>query len=673
MSAISASGRALNACAGGGASGRALNASDLPDELVEYIGGLASVLGVLGRLRQVWSGWRRLGFEEFAMRQPLTFLRAVAAASDESFRSPEVSAALAHLSAAAGSLSAALQPPATPFRVLFVNVLRTTAPAKAHPLVPKAWSYKAFPVASAVCKNRACLLALFADLTGLGAANLAEDLPNIIDWATERGHKEVFRVLRDRFAVGPDALLANKHRALHTAAMCGRAALLEFFADEFGLRPEAVRECGSALVTTTVLCGRANMLELLADRFGVSAADARAENNAALRVAAAHGREKIVRILVDKFALDVSDATVDATGVCDVHMTYLDKPAIVLAARYGHAGIVKIFSEHFGLGAEAVRVNTYEAFCAAAEYGQVAVLAVFADQMGFAAADARAVLELGLLVAAAEAHVLAVLEFLSDRFALGPADIRAGNNALLCRAVKMGHAKVLEYLADRFGLGSEDARGLKASLKTGSGVIKDAVERGYPRVLEVLLDRFGFTADDLRARENALLRHAVAINKVDVLAVLRDRYGLGAADARARHNEALFVAASRGKLDLLEELVRFGLTADDVRGGDRRVLKHTVCHSSVNVLEFLVTRFKLTALDARIDNNYLLLLAIRRRRPDMVAKLAELFGLGREDVLSDGILLCEEIDQPAMVAVFVNCYGVLETDLAEARARNAAD
>lgn len=207
--------------------------------------------------------------------------------------------------------------------------------------------------------------------------------------------------------------------------------------------------------------------------------------------------------------------------------------------------------------------------------------------------------------------------------------IRMDNNAILGNAVRRGDLDMVEYLFRVIGLTLQDAHAV--------GAIQQAIKRGHVQLVEYL---FGKT--QLR-----ILTPSMTIQ-----------------DARDCH--ALHIAGRFNQESIFYFLVeRLGMTIDDIRADDNRVVRAVAKMRLINLLRYLFKRLGLTAEDARAKNNKMLKESTRYGHLDVAKFLIEEVGLTIEDVRSGDNLIIRRASQhhQNVILYFIDAVGLNATDL----------
>lgn len=197
-----------------------------------------------------------------------------------------------------------------------------------------------------------------------------------------------------------------------------------------------------------------------------------------------------------------------------------DNWALRSAAKEGHASILRVLHDDFGLTVDDARANNNEALRVAIQSGDFDVMKCLVETYGMTVDDLfGGGITAPIALAVSEGRV-AFLEYFAYRFRLTRANICYSDNFLLRLAVLSGHFNIVRFLRNEFRLNAEDAR------SHGNAILQIAVERGYANIVLYLREKFKLSTDDARENRNAALAIAARNGDSEMFWLIMRAFGL---------------------------------------------------------------------------------------------------------------------------------------------------
>ena len=187
-----------------------------------------------------------------------------------------------------------------------------------------------------------------------------------------------------------------------------------------------------------------------------------------------------------------------------------------------------------------------------------------------------------------------------------------------------GHEETARYVAEKYGLAKEDILSVQ-----GNYCVKAVCMRGHLRILQWMVEKWKITREELFAPDGSCLGLASRRGQLHVAQWLVNKYNLTASEAIKTPCASLSQACSGGQLHVIQWLCnKFDIMSLENR---LEIVQLAVFHAGrygmLDVMEWLIHNFGVTAEDTYIGNSTTLAMFCMTRNLPAAKRLTEILRL----------------------------------------------
>jgi hypothetical protein len=205
-----------------------------------------------------------------------------------------------------------------------------------------------------------------------------------------------------------------------------------------------------------------------------------------------------------------------------------------------------------------------------------------------------------------------VVEYITVLLGLSVSDLQSHAPTMLYTACGSGSYDLVRYLVETYGLTE-----LRPPNQWNISGFALAAQGNHTKVFLYLIETFNPPMREIRAGNNAILRYACEHGNLDIVKCLVSTYNIPKASFGEYPDAALNRALSHGHTNILRYLDEMYDLSSMGNGRLVEMVWFAAKSGSVDTVDYLCTRFRLTAEDCRRTDNVALMNAAMRGHPEI--------------------------------------------------------